>query len=191
MTLFEQTGGHAVSIVQRRPALTSLASSHPSAAAFREATHSRTLDELGRALQDSDSLAPSDIFRACCDSLAPAVDLMTAVLVEQYNGPPRSIAWKPDEVEWNDLAAAEEHAWGTFLSRVADDSGDVPAPALPLGWSRGRGHWRVLPLAAPVIGIVQLSTYRSLALGDLALLQYVVMRLSLALYRRQQRSERP
>jgi hypothetical protein len=57
--------------------------------------------------------------------------------------------------------------------------------------SKGLGHWRVTPLAAPVSGIVQTSTYRALVPGDLALLQYMVMRLSLALYRHQQRWERP
>lgn len=135
------------------------------------------IDQLARALRSSDDMAPSEIFDACCESVATALDLATAVVIEGFDGIARSLSWKNAVVDWTELSLAEGRAW-----EVVKDRSLSPADCRA---------WRVVALAPPLRGILYCVGARSLDDDDLALLEYMAARLSFALYRYDLQWEHP
>jgi hypothetical protein len=149
------------------------------------------VDQLERALGGSDTMAPSEIFDVCCDFVAGALDLATAVVIERFNGVPSSISWKATDVDENDLLSAEHRAWAIYEDHFSPDPCSNPPPAGLATSSKGRFESETLELTPPLHGILHCGTLRPLNDRDRALLRYMAGRFSFALYRYEQQWERP
>ena len=142
--------------------------------------HVPTLTRLARIVDMSHVLAPSEIFDACCEVVAPALGMITSVIIDTLDGATRSMSWRADGIAWSRVQGAEGHAWASFATLLD-----------PVPTSRGSNdqgiacqHVTQLRLPVPLLGILECETSGPIARRDKALLDAMAAALSVALHRR-------
>jgi len=152
------------------------------------------MTQLASPISVRRELAPSEIFERSCSEFSLLLRLKTVVLVEvvdgatpgRLDGPARMMGWRRHGVDLAAQQAAEDAAWAEFVTNWGPnplDSG-VPRGELP---GKEAEFVTILPLPAPLFGILRCETARPLTANDDDLLTHMISRLAASL----QRARRP